>query len=267
MTFRGFTHPEQNWSRLPHQLIDALPEFTTLSELAVVLYVLRHTWGYQEFGRVKRISLDEFQHGRKRKGGTRLDQGTGLRRSAIRTGLKRAVEHGFLILEKDESDLARVEHSYGLRIEESGGMKSIPLGDEKHPSGGRKASPVHRKVLQKETSERSAVPASQSLLPGMNPNGNRGDNPGLLEMVEALAEVLIMDIPLHKGKLFGWAHDLMPRYTAEQVLRAYTGPDCPWKEHISYWKVPRQPYYNELLNTIKRFTQKPAQREYVAVIE
>ena len=71
--FDGFDIPKENWSKLPNALIAALPLFTSASELKVVLYVLRHTWGYQEFDNPKSITLDELAHGRKRKNGTRLD--------------------------------------------------------------------------------------------------------------------------------------------------------------------------------------------------
>ena len=77
-SFRGFEPPDESWSKLPHALVEALRLVKTIQERKVVLYVLRHTWGFQEFGQVKRISSDEFIHGRRRRDGTRLDDGTGL---------------------------------------------------------------------------------------------------------------------------------------------------------------------------------------------
>jgi hypothetical protein len=114
--FAGFPKPEQNWSKLPHCLIDALPQITTLAEMKVVLYVLRHTWGYQEFAdwEAKRISTDEFMNGRKRRDGTRMDNGVGMSKPSIFDGLKRAVEHGFLVCYVDNTDLGRVTHYYRL---------------------------------------------------------------------------------------------------------------------------------------------------------
>ena len=75
-TVEGFAEPEQNWSKLPHQLIEALPLIETIGEMKVILYVLRHTWGYHDDE--KKITLDEFCNGRKRRDGSRLDGGTGL---------------------------------------------------------------------------------------------------------------------------------------------------------------------------------------------
>ena len=126
MTFTGFAQPTANYSKLPHQLINELPQITTIGEMKVLLYVLRHTWGFQEFGEGKKITLDEFEHGRKRKDRTRMDNGTGLTKSTIIAGLKKAVEHGFLIVETDSSDKGRVKKSYALNM----GLESKPVDVE-----------------------------------------------------------------------------------------------------------------------------------------
>lgn len=114
--FTGFDGPEQNWSKLPHQLIDALHLIETMGELKVILYVLRHTWGYQD--QEKKITLDEFAHGRKkgrRKDDiTRIDKGTGMSKPSLRDGIARAIEHGFLNVETDDSDKARIKKIYSL---------------------------------------------------------------------------------------------------------------------------------------------------------
>jgi hypothetical protein len=83
--FDGFEYPDQNWSKLPHQLSDELlADIETVAELKVVIYLLRHTWGYQEFGIFKHITVDEFIRGRKYKNGERMDRGTGLSEMSVR---------------------------------------------------------------------------------------------------------------------------------------------------------------------------------------
>jgi DNA-binding MarR family transcriptional regulator len=111
-TFPGFTGPEQNWSKLPHEFIDALPLVETIGEMKIILYVLRHTWGYHD--EEKRITLDEFQNGRKRRDGSRIDNGTGLSKPTVIDGIERAIKHGFLQVEIDERDKARVKKFYSL---------------------------------------------------------------------------------------------------------------------------------------------------------
>ncbi len=114
MTFTGFEHPKQHWSKLPHAFINALNKITSLAELKVILYILRHTWGFQEFDKPKRITLDEFQNGRKRRDGSRLDAGVGMSKNAIKNGLERAVTGGFIIQTSDGRDAARNSHEYQL---------------------------------------------------------------------------------------------------------------------------------------------------------
>ena len=113
--FPGFEKPQQNWSKMPHDIIAYMSAMAG-SELKVVLYVLRHTWGYQEFGIVKRITLDEFQNGRKKSDGTRIDGGTGLSTNSVKEAVKKAVERGFLIRELDGRDPGRQSHAYALNM-------------------------------------------------------------------------------------------------------------------------------------------------------
>jgi len=115
--FPGFDPPTENWSKLPHALIESLPAIETVSELKVILYILRHTWGFQEDQR--RISVDEFANGRRKKNSGRVDGGTGLSVNAVRDGLKRAMSHGFIEVEIDNHDLGRVQKLYRLRMKEA----------------------------------------------------------------------------------------------------------------------------------------------------
>lgn len=136
VTFKGFPKPESNYSKLPHDIIEQLPQIETLGEMKVILYILRHTWGFQEFGEddYKRITLDEFMNGRKRKDGTRLDEGTGLARATVVEGLKRAEKHGFIVSDVDRRDAARVKISYRLRMAcDSSGLVSEPLETKVEP--------------------------------------------------------------------------------------------------------------------------------------
>jgi hypothetical protein len=152
--FVGFELPKENWSKLPHTLIEALPQITSMAELKVILYILRHTWGFQEFGedQFKKITLDEFQNGRKARNKEtgkiyRMDHGTGLARANVIQGIRAAVAHGFIVKEQDDSDKARIENYYrlnmlnlrkkGYRIETPGvsnqylgGIESIPRSEK-----------------------------------------------------------------------------------------------------------------------------------------
>src|SRR6266550_2910333 len=102
--FEGFNTPETNFFRLPNEWTDITAQVTSLAEMKLVEYVLKHTWGYSEFDMVKKITTDEFMHGRKRKSGERVDIGTGLSNKSVIDGLHKAVAHGLLEEEIDDSD-------------------------------------------------------------------------------------------------------------------------------------------------------------------
>jgi hypothetical protein len=116
--FQGFTHPEQNWFKMPNEWTDITHDITSLAELKVVEYVLRHTWGYGESTdwEIKRISTSEFIDGRKRSDGSRMDRGTGLSAPSVYDGLKRAVEDNLLVKYVDNTDAGRVTHYYRMRM-------------------------------------------------------------------------------------------------------------------------------------------------------
>lgn len=137
-SFSGFDEPLENWSKLPNALIAALPLVTSLAELKVILYVLRHTWGYKEYQQFKPITTDEFANGRKRKDGTRIDPGIGMSEPSVRSGINSALEHGFIKVEIDSQDLARVEKSYRLNINAVEGERSLPPDEKNLPPEGKK---------------------------------------------------------------------------------------------------------------------------------
>src|SRR5712691_7510708 len=76
-TYEGFSKPEANFFRLPNEWTDITAHLTSLAEMKLVEYVLKHTWGYSEFDVVKKITTDEFMYGRKKKNGERIDIVTG----------------------------------------------------------------------------------------------------------------------------------------------------------------------------------------------
>ena len=183
-TFSGFDTPKQNWFRMPNEWIDMCAEISSLAELKVVQYVMRHTWGHQEYGIRKRISVDEFMNGRWRKNGERMDKGTGLSKPSVITGLRSSVERGLLIEEVDDSDRARVKKYYSLRMnpesvsevedaeeepshstetelqndQEDGGVKNLNAGVKNLYPDVKKVYPRGKESLprtQKETLERN----------------------------------------------------------------------------------------------------------------
>ena len=169
-TFNGFVRPVRNYFPMPNEWINLCAQIDNLAELKIIQYVLRHTWGFQEYGITKAITVEEFMHGRKRQDGSRIDKGTGLKSDrSVKDGLKAAIAHGYLISEVDETDLARIKKSYALKMqppipEESEGYNlpptdeltsdsqvvSTPLAGSIYPSEGQ-----HLPPYQVDTTPRS----------------------------------------------------------------------------------------------------------------
>lgn len=158
--FDGFSPPSENWSKLPHAMILALPLISTLGEAKCILYVLRHTWGYQEYEewQAKHITLDEFLHGRKRRDGTRLDNGVGMSKPSVLKGLRRAIRNGFLIRFVDNSDRGREMHYYRLRRhkEEPGDLFAVDPEEPEASTTWAKLAPETRDIAYARSNGRCA---------------------------------------------------------------------------------------------------------------
>src|SRR6266581_223049 len=157
-SFEGFSKPEANFFRLPNEWTDITAQVTSLAEMKLVEYVLRHTWGYSEYDIVKKITTDEFMHGRKGKDGNRIDHGTGLSNKSVIEGLHKAVEHGLLEVETDDRDKARIKKFYKLKMktplqednDSYSDVKNVHIGEKNVHSPYVKSS--HRS--EKDTKER-----------------------------------------------------------------------------------------------------------------
>ena len=146
--FPGFDRPASNFFRMPNSWTDITAEIDSIAELKVVEYILRHTWGYQEYGLKKHITIEEFVNGRRRQDGGRLDKGTGLSERAVYDGLRKAVENGLIEEEVDDADRGRVKKFYSLRMRDD-----AAAGDPLQTLQGRGANFAPR--TEKETLERN----------------------------------------------------------------------------------------------------------------
>ena len=212
--FAGFGEPKENWSRLPHVLIDELSNITSEAELKVILYILRHTWGYQDAD--KRITNDEFCKGRKRKDGTRIDAGCGISRNSIRSGIEKAVEHGYIVVEEDSHDLARISRWYALASdEESRGSEVDPRRAEVDP---RRAEVDPRRAEVDPRTEKETIrnKPEKETIGGLNsppPAEAKAEEAALLERQRAAGVALPhpgIEEPWWKAK--GRAYKLCPEF-------------------------------------------------------
>ena len=124
--FEGTMKPTEteNWFKMPKSFIDTFSDMNA-SEMKVVIYTLRHTWGLSEYKNPKRISMDAFINGQKQKDGTRLDKGVGLSEQSICKALKDAEKHGHIVTVFDDFGKGRIRKSYCLNMKDSPPTKKV----------------------------------------------------------------------------------------------------------------------------------------------
>ena len=142
MSFTGFRRPTT--TDTPDEFFDViLPQVTGLAELKVILYVIRHTFGYNKW--LDRISLSEFEHGivtqDKDHRPRRVDGGVGLSRRAIIDGLKGAIGHDYLckiiICPMCHSEVSPIQVERAYKHRHASGAKTISDAPARCPVCGR----------------------------------------------------------------------------------------------------------------------------------
>ena len=109
--FPGFFRPKSNFYRLPNDWFDIWADVRRmtgrsriLALLKIVEYVIKWTWGYQNYDEPIRISRRDFYRGR-RKGGRLLDRGTKLSSRSIEKALDLLEKIGLIqIVENGDSN-------------------------------------------------------------------------------------------------------------------------------------------------------------------
>lgn len=172
---RPIPDPRNGYFMVPNEWIDILSQMSSISEVKVITYLMRHTWGFGEFSEYKRITLDEFQHGRKRADGSRMDKGTGLSEQSVITGLKLAMEDGHIKRIVNDKDKARISISYAINMEsdseesEDGPDSSQSFRDHDHKTLGAD-TPTFGGRSEKDTLEKHHNNTLQKSFIGRNNN-------------------------------------------------------------------------------------------------
>ncbi len=86
-------------------------------EVRVATFVFEHTVCYMEFDTSKRITLDEFVNGRKKRDGSRFTEGCNIsKRNNVSRALKHLENQGVLTIDTDERDKGRQRKFYRLTL-------------------------------------------------------------------------------------------------------------------------------------------------------
>ena len=111
--FKGFTKP--TYTQTPNEVFDVLLDKLNGSELKVLLYIIRRTFGFKKES--DNISLNQIVNGIKKKDGSIQDYGTGLSMQSVKNAVKGLTEKNVVkkIRRKDESGQDK-SPNYSLNI-------------------------------------------------------------------------------------------------------------------------------------------------------
>jgi hypothetical protein len=254
--FGGFTPPVSNYFRMPNEWINICAGIKSLAELKIVQYVLRHTWGFQEYdGNPKPITTDEFMHGKKRKDGSRMDDGTGLSDRGVKDGVALAIGDGYLVCVVDDRDKARIKKSYGLKMfsdepdrknlpPKQSGRKNSPISDRKNLPAEVKKVPIDKEEFsyrsEKETKEKyfKKEKEKETAEPQTSPVPNDLSLPLSQKNIEEETKPLEVDYPLFDRL-------------------------CQEKGYAPDFKVPRNDKNNTAIQELRSQAATPEQVEFV----
>lgn len=122
MVFEGFTLPTEDYFAPLHYWRLIGVHITSLAEYKIIDYILQVTWGTgNPYNRVP-LTIESLMDGYIDDEGIQIDNGTGLSRQSVITGLDKAIKHG--LIERhieywvDEDRRTRTTRYYGLHFYE-----------------------------------------------------------------------------------------------------------------------------------------------------
>ena len=139
LMYQGYASP--NYTPVPDELFDEqLPDLSG-SELKVLLYIIRRTFGFKKDS--DNISLNQLLNGITTKEGIVLDRGTGLTKKTLLEAIKSLVEKNLILTERRRSKEKGDEPTtYRLNlISDPREKRNTPGGVKIPPGGGVKNTP------------------------------------------------------------------------------------------------------------------------------
>jgi hypothetical protein len=139
--FRGFLSP--NYTSVPDELFDELLPELSGSELKVLLYIIRRTFGFKRDD--DNISLSQMLGGIVTHDGRVLDRGAGIKdKKTLLAAIKSLNERKIIVTERKQSAARGNEpttYSLNMRKKGDGGNSPLPLGGKPHQGVGGEILP------------------------------------------------------------------------------------------------------------------------------
>ena len=144
--FRGYRMP--GYTQIPDQLLDEQLHILTHAELKVLLYIMRHTFGYKRDG--DHLSARQIAEGISRRDGTRVDCGTGCGIATVRRVVKRLENLGLITVRRDQTQAGDADvNYYSVRLIDQG---VVSPGHHRSvaatPGGGVARTPLKKEVQE-----------------------------------------------------------------------------------------------------------------------
>jgi hypothetical protein len=160
--FRGFSDP--TYTQVPDEVFDELAPRLTESELRVLLYILRRTFGFKK--RSDAISISQMVNGITTRDGRVLDLGTGMSRPGVTKGIKGLIAKGVIEAERTVAeDGVNQVNVYRLRFASS----AEGVGNEVNYGGKPRFQGVGNDVdpqqTEQQTGEQDLSKGPESALP------------------------------------------------------------------------------------------------------
>jgi len=105
-----------NSFQTPNIYIDRYMHLLTDSELRVLFYTIRRTFGFQKVS--DRISISQYVDGKKNQEGESLDYGTGLARASVIKALDSLIAFGFMLKDSENNPVLNNGCAYSLQLDE-----------------------------------------------------------------------------------------------------------------------------------------------------
>jgi len=156
--FPGFRSP--SYTMVPDELFDELLPELTGTELKVLLYIIRRTFGFKRDSDT--ISLSQMLSGITTKTGRTLDHGAGVSKGALLPALRSLREKNIILSERQQStDRGNEPTLYRLNVQHDplGTKNTLPLVQKLDQGGGAETGPRARckKRTTQETVEQQTV--------------------------------------------------------------------------------------------------------------
>jgi hypothetical protein len=144
--FAGFASP--NYTQVPDEFFDQLLATLSGSEVKVLLYIFRRTFGFKKDA--DDISLKQICEGIVKRDGERMDSGTGLSKSTAVTAIKSLVDRGIIVTARN-TDIEQGDQPTTYKLRFAGEKDRTPVSENQTGGVPKDSTPRVRKSNTQET--------------------------------------------------------------------------------------------------------------------